>query len=107
MPYFKDGGQKEMFDFIKKNLQYPAEAQQAGIEGKPVVRFIVDANGTAQPATILRSVSPLLDQEALRVVNMLPQRWTPGEHKGKPAAVNLSIPIIFKLPDTQKEQNSL
>lgn len=90
------GGMVEMMKWITKNLKYPQAAQRQKIQGKVVVAFIIGKDGTVSEAKVVKSVDPLLDNEALRVVRMMP-KWKPGEDKGKPCMTYFSIPVVFKL----------
>ena len=83
MPSFP-GGMQEMMNFLLTNVQYP------------IVRFIVEKNGSISNVKVVRSVHPLLDAEAVRVVNSMP-KWTPGKRDGKPVRVKFNIPVQFKL----------
>jgi len=82
--------------FISQNIHYPDNARKNGIQGKVVVRFVIDENGNVKNPKCMRSVSPDLDNEALRVVAMLPQ-WKPGEQDGKKVPVYFYLPIVFSL----------
>jgi TonB family protein len=95
MPQYP-GGEQELLKFIVTNLKYPVEAQKAKEEGKVYVRFTVAENGYVEDPTILRSVSPLLDNEAKRIISSMP-KWIPGKQKGKNVSVYYVIPIMFKL----------
>ena len=90
------GGMVEFMKWLRNNPKYPVMAKQQKIEGKVVVSFIVNKDGTTANAKIVTSVDPLLDREALRVVRMLP-KWKPGTQKGKPCQTMICIPIVFKL----------
>jgi len=81
--------------FLKKNLKYPSAARKKHIEGRVVVKFVIDSTGAVKDPRIARSVDSSLDQEALRLINMLP-RWRPGEQNGHKVAVYFTMPIIFK-----------
>jgi len=99
MPEFK-GGQNALFDFISKNLIYPPTAVEQGIEGRVVIRFIVSAEGNIQSPRIIRGVAPAFDEEALRIINLMPE-WNPGKQNGKSVAVFYTVPIRFKLSEEQ------
>ena len=92
------GGDEARVKFLQKNLVYPEEARKKGIEGRVMVAFVVEVDGSLTNFKILRSVHPLLDEEALRVVKMMP-KWIPGEQKGKPVRTQFQIPITFQLDD--------
>ena len=82
--------------FVANTLEYPVAAQKLGIQGKVFVSFVVDKEGNVVNAKIARGVDPLLDQEALRVVNSLP-KWKPGTERGQPVNVGYTMPINFAL----------
>jgi protein TonB len=90
------GGDSELRNFIGKSVKYPPEAAKKGIKGKVFVSFVVSKDGSIIDVKILRGVDPLLDAEALRVVNAMP-KWSPGKDKGKIVAVQYTIPINFAL----------
>ena len=95
MPEFP-GGMKECMKFINKNTRYPAEAHRNGIHGRVVVDFLVTDEGDIKAPTISKSVDPVLDAEALRVIKMMP-RWKPGKQRGKPVNVVFKLPVSFNL----------
>ncbi len=78
------------------NTRYPAAAQKAGIEGRVIVSFIVEPNGSVSNVEIVRSVDTDLDQEALRVVGQMP-KWKPGKQDGRTVRVKFHLPIKFML----------
>lgn len=90
------GGQEALMRFISENVKYPAECEEKGIQGRVLVRFVVDEQGKVTNPVVVKSVDPLLDAEALRVVNLM-QRWIPGQNEGMPVAVNYTIPFTFRL----------
>ncbi|MBO4995871.1 MAG: energy transducer TonB [Muribaculaceae bacterium] len=90
------GGQQALQKWLKDNLHYPPIAQENGIQGTVVVRFVVDKNGKVGEAKILRSVDPDLDKEALRVVKELPD-FSPGRMNGHPVNVWFTLPCRFKM----------
>lgn len=91
------GGESTMYEFLANNIQYPEEAQKEQVEGRVTVQFIVNTDGKAISPKIVRGINPLLDAEAIRVINSMPQ-WTPGKLKGKVASVRYTLPIAFKIP---------
>lgn len=97
MPEFPDGGMPAMMAFISKNMKYPAEAAKNKVGGRVIVQFVVDKDGSITESTVIRSVSPELDAEALRVVNLMP-KWKPGMIKGEPVRVKFTIPLAFSAP---------
>lgn len=90
------GGIVQFMKWLTRNLRYPPQAQQQKIQGKVVISFIVNKDGSISAPTIVKSVDPVLDSEAMRVVKMMP-RWKPGLEKGKPCRTMFAIPINFVL----------
>lgn len=90
------GGMTEFIKWLTKNLRYPLAAKHSNIEGRVVVSFIVNTDGSISNTRVARSAHPLLDKEALRVINMMPQ-WKAGEEMGKPCRTMISVPVVFKL----------
>ena len=82
--------------WLCEHLQYPAVAAENGIQGRVIVKFVVDSDGNVSQAQVVRGVAPSLDREALRVVNSMPT-WNPGMNHGKPANVWFTLPITFKI----------
>ena len=95
MPEFP-GGIEELMNFVKKAVVYPADALKKGIQGKVYVTFVINKDGSISDAKIGRGVDPLLDAEAIRVVNSLP-KWKPGRQSGKDVRVSYTLPINFAL----------
>ena len=95
MPEFP-GGMGEAMKFLAKNIKYPVAAQQAKIEGRVIVQFVVGKDGSISDVHTVRSVSPELDAEAIRVVSMMP-KWNPGKQRGKAVSVSFTMPIMFRL----------
>ena len=95
MPVFP-GGDKAFPEFIGKEVKYPDNAKKAGIQGKVYVKFVINKEGNVVNSKIVRSASPSLNEEALRVINNMP-KWTPGKQDGKNVDVQLTVPIAFVL----------
>jgi protein TonB len=95
MPEFP-GGQTELINFLMKSVKYPKECMEKGIQGKVFVSFAIGKKGKIANAAVVRGVDPLLDAEAIRVVNSMPP-WEPGKEKGKKVAVQFTLPISFRL----------
>ncbi len=95
MPSFPEGEEARQ-NFLRKNIKYPKEAKEKGIEGVVYVSFIVNKIGEVIEGKIVRGVHPLLDDEALRVVSLMPI-WTPGTQSGKPVLVQFTMPVRFAL----------
>lgn len=102
------GGDAALMKYLSDNIRYPKNAHDNKIEGRVVISFVIQKDGTIGETKILRSVDPELDAEALRVVRSLPA-FTPGKMNGKAVAVWYSLPIAFKLKgmDTGKEDDGL
>ena len=94
MPEFP-GGMQALVNFLQANVQYPEAAKQAGTVGRVTTSFVVGEDGVCRDFKVLRSVSPELDAEALRVLGLMP-KWNPGKQEGKPVPVRYTVPIIFK-----------
>ncbi|MBP5560870.1 MAG: energy transducer TonB [Muribaculaceae bacterium] len=94
------GGMEGLVQFLSENLQYPEEAERQGIEGQVLLKFIVEKDGTVGDVTVLRSVSPELDAEAVRVCKAMPLFKTArNAETGEPIRVMYTLPINFKLPE--------
>ena len=106
MPQFP-GGMGEAMKFLAKNMKYPVAAQQAKIEGRVIVQFVVEKDGSVSDVKVMRGVNSELDAEAIRVVSMMP-KWIPGKQRGKAVAVKYTMPIMFRLqtPEPKKEEAS-
>ena len=90
------GGDKALMDYLYKNIKYPSVAQDNGIQGRVLVQFVVNKDGSIVDPKVLRSVDPSLDKEAMRVVQAMP-KWTPGKQRGKPVRVRFTLPVTFRL----------
>ena len=95
MPSFPGGSQK-LKEFIEENLRYPKELEETCVQGRVIVRFVVERNGKLSNVKVVKSVDPVLDKEALRIVKLMP-RWIPGRQNGITVRVKCYIPIIFRL----------
>ncbi len=95
MPEFP-GGQAELMKFLQKNIKYPSISQENGVQGRVIVQFVVNSDGSIVDPVVMKSVDPYLDKEALRVVKSMP-KWTPGEQRGKPVRVKFTLPVQFRL----------
>jgi TonB family protein len=100
MPEFP-GGVQELLGFLSKTIKYPAEAEKAGTQGRVIATFVVRKDGSISDARVVKSVDPLLDAEALRVINAMPA-WIPGTQNGKPVNVKYTVPISFRLDGKTK-----
>lgn len=90
------GGEKEMLKFITKNIKYPEIARQNNVDGIVYISFIIDVNGNVTNVGVSRSVDTSLDDEAARVVALMPA-WSPGKQRTEKVPVSYIIPIKFKL----------
>ena len=95
MPGFK-GGDKELIKFIVSNVKYPEDSKSKSIQGTVLISFIVNSDGTLSDYNVEKSVSKELDDEALRVLMLMPE-WIPGLEKGKAVKVKMQLPIEFRL----------
>lgn len=103
MPYFP-GGSDKLVKFLVSKLKYPEAAKANGIEGKVFVRFVVKKDGTITGVSLLRGIGGGCDEEATRVVKLMP-KWIPGEKKGEKVDVEFVLPIQFKLgPKVEPKQ---
>ena len=89
------GGQQKLMEFIANNIRYTDEMKETGITGRVVVSFVIKKDGSIGEPKIIRSIHPLFDNEALRVISSMP-KWRPGSQRGKRVEVTYSIPILFK-----------
>lgn len=99
MPEFP-GGEAELIHYISKNIQYPQEAKEKGIQGYVYIGFVIEKDGSVSNIRNLRGVDSELGAEAMRVVESMP-KWKPGMHNGEFVRVSYQIPIHFKLEDKQ------
>ena len=92
MPSFKGN----VNQWLASNLSYPAVAAENGVQGRVIVQFVVEKDGSVSNVQVVRSVDPALDREAVRVVKSMP-KWNPGMNNGQPARVKYTLPVTFKL----------
>ena len=100
MPQFP-GGMKELMTFLSENVRYPEAAHKTGVQGRVIANFVVEKDGSITEAKIVKSVSPELDAEALRVINSMPN-WIPGRQNGEAVRVKYTIPVTFQLQGSEK-----
>jgi TonB family protein len=96
------GGTTAMYKYLGENIRYPSEAQKANKQGKVYVKFVIKSDGKIDNINIIKSVSPELDNEAIRIIQNMPN-WRPAEQNGKPVSVYFNLPINFKLDGGKKE----
>lgn len=104
MPKFPGGG-AELMKYLSSNIKYPVEAHKAGIQGRVVVSFVVNKDGTVKDAKIVRSVDKSIDAEALRVISAMP-KWQPGYQDGKAVSVRYTVPVTFRLTGESRKVQS-
>jgi len=95
MPEFP-GGEQKLMEFLRENIVYPKLAIEIGLSGKVTVGFVVEPDGSLSNIRVARGISPLLDNEAIRVVKMMP-KWKPGKQRQKAVKVGYNLPIEFNL----------
>lgn len=90
------GGMAELMKYLQKNIKYPTVCQEQGIQGRVIVQFVVNSDGSIVDPQVVKPVNPYLDKEALRVVRTMP-KWSPGEQRGKKVRVRFTLPVTFRL----------
>jgi TonB family protein len=104
MPSFP-GGQSALFQWLSSNVKYPAKAEENDIQGRVIVTFVVERDGSITDVKVVKSVHPLLDEEAVRVTKSMP-RWIAGKQQGKPIRVKYTIPLTFNLSGPAESKTS-
>ncbi len=95
MPEFP-GGQAALMEYLSKNVKYPVVAQENGVQGRVVVSFVVERDGSVTDVQVVKSVDPSLDREAVRVISSMP-KWIPGKQNGQAVRVKYNVPVSFRL----------
>ena len=95
MPSFP-GGPSALMEWLSNNVKYPVVAQENGVQGRVVVSFVVERDGSITDVKVVRGVDPSLDKEASRVVRAMP-RWIPGKQNGSAVRVKYNVPVAFRL----------
>jgi len=90
------GGMQAMIEFLQTNMKYPEDAAKQKVEGRVMVQFVVETDGSVSDVHVAKQVFPSLDAEAIRVVQAMP-KWTPGKEKGKVVRVKYNLPIVFRM----------
>lgn len=90
------GGMQAFYQYVQKELNYPAQARRMGIEGKVYVQFVVDKDGSISEVTAIKGIGAGCDEEAVRVLKQAP-KWKPGKQRGRAVKVRMILPITFKL----------
>ena len=98
MPEFTGGGMPALMEYLSKNIKYPEAAMKKGIQGRGIVQFVVEKDGSITNVKILRGVDPELDKEAVRVVSAMP-KWKPGTQRGEAVRVRFTVPVMFRLTE--------
>lgn len=94
MPKFQGGGIEKFQQWVKKEVVYPEIARGLGIQGRVIVKFIVNTDGTPSNFEVISNTDAALNKEALRAVSKSP-KWTPGNNAGVPARVYITVPVVF------------
>ena len=97
------GGPADLLKFLAANINYPKAAKDAGIEGMVVIQYVIEKDGSISNAKIVKGLGSGCDEEALRVVNAMPN-WTPGKQRGQVVPVQFNLPIRFKLDDKKSTE---
>ena len=97
------GGQKALMEYLKTNLVYPKAARDSSIQGRVIVKFTVEKDGSITDVEVARSVHPALDEEAVRVVNMMP-KWKPGTQMGDIVRTKFTLPVLFKINQEESKK---
>ena len=90
------GGMQAMIEFLQTNMKYPEDAEKQKVEGRVMVQFVVETDGSISDVHVAKQVFPSLDAEAIRVVKAMPN-WTPGKEKGRVVRVKYLLPIVFRM----------
>ena len=90
------GGMQAMIEFLQANMKYPEDAAKQKVEGRVMVQFVVETDGSISDVHVAKQVFPSLDAEAIRVVKAMPN-WTPGKEKGRVVRVKYLLPIVFRM----------
>ena len=97
------GGTTELMKFLSENIVYPSDALIDKIEGRVIVNFVINKDGDVSDVNIVRGINPSLDSETLRVISLMPN-WKPGLIKGEKVRVRYTLPIVFRIPDKEKDE---
>ena len=95
MPSFP-GGQSALFQWLSNNIKYPVVAEENGVQGRVIVTFVVERDGSITDVRVVKSVDPSLDKEAVRVTKAMPH-WIPGKQNGSAVRVKYTLPVTFRL----------
>ena len=95
MPSFP-GGSKKLVEYLSEKTRYPKDLEETCIQGRVILTFVVERDGSISDVKVVRSLDPLLDKEAVRVVSSMP-KWIPGKQNGVAVRVKYTIPVTFRL----------
>ena len=90
------GGQAALFEYLSTNVKYPVDAEKQKIQGRVLVTFVVNTDGSITDIEVVKKAFPSLDAEAVRVISGMP-KWIPGEQKGQKVRVKYTVPLSFNL----------
>ena len=96
------GGTVALLSLIQQNIKYPEEAKEQEIQGRVIVKFTIEKDGSVTDVKVVKSVHPLVDEQVVRAVSAMPA-WKPGMHEGKPVRVSYSVPFRFRLQAPPKD----
>lgn len=94
------GGMKALMQYLQRSIRYPAICQQQGIQGRVIVQFVVDVDGSIADVQVVKRINPHLDKEAVRVISNMP-KWTPGMQRGENVRVRFTLPVGFSLKNAK------
>lgn len=90
------GGMEALYQFLAANVKYPKDAREENVQGRVIVSFVIEKDGSVTNIKVVKSPDERLSQEAVRVIESMP-KWKPGKAQGKKVRVQFSLPINFKL----------
>ena len=90
------GGMDALMQYLTKNIRYPSRAQENNIQGRAVLKFVVSKDGSVSNVSVVKSLDPDCDKEAVRVISSMP-KWKPGKQSGKPVNCYFTCPVLFRL----------
>lgn len=96
------GGTVALLSLIRQNIKYPEEAKEQEIQGRVIVQFTIEKDGSVTDVKVVKSVHPLVDEQVVRAISAMPA-WKPGMHEGKPVRVSYSVPFRFRLQAPPKD----
>ena len=96
------GGTVALLSLIQQNIKYPEEAKEQEIQGRVIVQFTIEKDGSVSDVKVVKSVHPLVDEQVVRAISAMPA-WKPGMHEGKPVRVSYSLPFRFRLQAPPKD----